>query len=169
MASLRAGVFGIATLALAGGAAWLLWPGGGEAAADCSMGTPAFEHMESRTIELVNDRGETVKVEARIADDGPERAAGFQYICPAVIERTNILFVFVPPIASRFHMRNVHGPLDIAFIAPDGRVTAAKRMVPGNERYGPPGEIGYALETRAGLLAELGISAAGSRLLTPKP
>jgi uncharacterized membrane protein (UPF0127 family) len=156
---------GAAVLALLVVSGWLLLPGGDKAAADCSVSTPAFEHMGSRTLTLINDRGETVHLDARIADDGAERAAGFQYLCPAVIERTNILFIFVPPIASGFHMRNVHAPLDIAFIAPDGRVSATARMLPGKERYGPPGVIGYALETRVGVLEELGVSAAGSRLL----
>jgi uncharacterized membrane protein (UPF0127 family) len=156
---------GAAAAVVLAASAWLLLPDGALVAADCSPSTPAFAHMDSRTLALVNDRGEAVSMEARIADDGAERAAGFQHICASVIERSNILFEFAPPIASGFHMRNVHAPLDIAFIAPDGRVIATARMEPGKQRYGPPGVIGYALETRAGVLDELGISARGSRLI----
>ena len=141
---------------------WLLpWLGG-------ELQTPPeFRGMELARIALINDLGERVELEVRVADEPAEQLAGFQHIGRRVIARSAILFVFPRPIRGEFHMRNVVAPLDIAFFAADGRALAVMRMEPGPELYGPDEPFQYALETAAGRLAELHISPQGSRLLPP--
>ncbi len=139
---------------------WLLpWLGGDYAT------TPEFRGMELAEIAIINDLGERVELEVRIADEPAEQLAGFQHIGKRVIARSAILFVFSHPIRGKFHMRNVVAPLDIAFFDADGKVLAVMRMEPGSELYGPDGPFQYALETAAGRLERLHISPAGSRLL----
>jgi len=127
--------------------------------------TPEFREMGLAKIAIINDLGERVELEARIADEPAEQLAGFQHIGKRVIARSAILFVFPRPIQGKFHMRNVAAPLDIAFFAADGRVLATMRMEPGLELYGPDEPFQYALETAGGRLERLHISPQGSRLL----
>jgi uncharacterized membrane protein (UPF0127 family) len=134
--------------------------------------TPEFDHMQERTIELVNDAGQVLPVVARIADEPQEQAAGFQFIAPEVIAHSQILFVFADDRLSRFHMRNVEAPLDIAFIASDGTFLDIELMQPDpsppgrfQHLYGPDRPFRLALEARAGFFKEHQLSAGKARLL----
>ena len=125
--------------------------------------------MHLETIRVQNDRGIEISLDVLVADDGFERASGFQHICPEVIERTLILFRFPQELSGRFHMQNVHAPLDIAFMGSNGNVESVLLMqtYTQDERplYGPPGRFQYALEARAGFFQSHAISPQGSRLL----
>jgi uncharacterized membrane protein (UPF0127 family) len=133
--------------------------------------TPEFDQMTERVVELVNDAGQLLALPAKIADEPQEQAAGFQFIAPEVIEQSLILFVFAQQRVTRFHMRNVRAPLDIAFIASDGAIVDIQRMQPdvtatgpfGNT-YGPDKPFQYALEARDGFFQDRHISAGKSRL-----
>lgn len=140
-----------------------------QVAYSCQLEPPAWAGMDTKEIVLVNDLGAEVVVNSRIADEFDERTAGFQHLCPEVIDSEFILFVFKRPVQSRFHMQNVHAPLDIAFIAADGTVVNIQTMYPyrpGGSRplYGPQQPFLYALEAREGFFPEAGISAHKSRL-----
>ncbi len=65
-------------------------------------------------------------------------------------------------------MRNVHAPLDIAFIRADGTFVDVLRMDPGLDLYGPDAPYAFALETRAGWFAEHGLDRQG-RLVGAQP
>lgn len=95
----------------------------------------------------------------RVADEADEHRAGYQHLCPDVA--LAILFVFPLPQRVSFHMRNVHRPLDIAFLGEGGRVLAVTRMVPGESGYVAPRAVRYALEAPAGMLAGWGIRVGG--------
>jgi uncharacterized membrane protein (UPF0127 family) len=135
----------------------------------CYPSNRGMETMESSTVVLVNDNGHKITLNSLVADDNLERASGYQYICPDVIDRTSILFRYPQPGSGRFHMHNVRAPLDIAFFDENGVLIQSARMQPyvnGEETlYGPMQAFQYALEVRAGFLAEHELSAGKSRLL----
>jgi len=145
-----------------------LWVTTGHAA-ECVSATAGLASMESETITLQADDDRRVDLMALVADDGYERASGFQHICPEVIETVLILFRYPAETAGRFHMQNVHAPLDIAFFDSQGRVVSVQRMETYTESaqplYGPDTAFRYALEARAGFFAELGLSESGGRLI----
>ena len=141
----------------------------GWAQGDCHPSNRGMERMESARIALLNDRGRRIEFQSFIADDDLERASGYQYICPEIIQRTAILFRFPAPTATRFHMRNVKAPLKIGFFDGDGLLFQSMVMHPynGGEEivYGPMQKFQYALEVRPGFFKEKALSAGTSRLL----
>ena len=139
------------------------------AVGECQLEPPSLAAMDLKEISLINDAGKEVLVNARIADDFQERMDGFQHVCPEVIAKEFILFVFKRPIVSQFHMNNVHAPLDIAFVAVGGTVMNIQTMYPYGPSgtkllYGPREAFLYALEAPEGYFAKVGISARKSRL-----
>ena len=120
--------------------------------------------MEVATIKLLNDRGDVLELEVKVADEPDERMSGFQFVSKNIIERSLILFVFPEEIHTFFHMRNVETSLDIAFFRADGTVVDIMRMDPGENLYGPTESFKYALEAKAGFFEQKGIGR-NSRLL----
>ena len=108
-----------------------------------------------------------------IADENDERAAGFQHICPDVISGTLILFVFPSEFVPSFHMRNVHAPLDIAFIDASGVVVDVQTMntyvlgARNQPLYSPPVPAQAALEADVGFFTSEGIEPGVSRVILP--
>lgn len=137
--------------------------------AACVSTTPGIDAMHPETIRLQNDEGRPVTLDVLVADDGHERASGFQHVCAGVIDETLILFRYPDEVNGRFHMQNVHAPLDIAFFDARGKVLSVKLMETyrGDWKplYGPARPFQFALEARAGFFAEIGVSPASSFLL----
>lgn len=135
----------------------------------CVPTTRGVASMAPGTIRLLNDNNTELSIDVLVADDNFERASGFQHICPDVINEVFILFVYDAAIPGRFHMQNVHAPLDIAFLDARGRVIDVQLMRTYTESdkplYGPGVPFQFALEARAGFFAEHGVSAVGSRLV----
>jgi uncharacterized membrane protein (UPF0127 family) len=136
---------------IAAGVAW--------AGETCHTTSP-YEQMQAREIELKLPAGNTRRQQAKIADDPVERAAGFQHVCAQDYARFPILFLFEAPVHTAFHMHNVHGPLDIAFLDGEGRVLEVQRMSPyasgaAPVYYRPARPFSAALEAEAGRLSEL--------------
>ena len=52
----------------------------------CVPTTPGIESMTLEEIQIQNNKGEILNLEVLLADDLTERAAGFQYVCPGVIQ-----------------------------------------------------------------------------------
>lgn len=120
--------------------------------------------MEVREAHLVGPDSRRVALQVNIADEGDERRAGFQQICPEVADDTAILFLFRQTHIPSFHMNNVYMPLDIAFIDEAGVIRDIQTMSPyvigkqGQKRlWSPPTPVRAALEVRAGLFSELRI------------
>lgn len=138
----------------------------------CVPTTPEWEAMQVRVITLTRDDETRVQLSVKLADDARERAAGFQHICPETVHETPILFTFSRPTRVAFHMHNVHAPLDIGFIDADGRIVDIQRMTvyaaqakfKVNRYYRPAVPITAALETRAGLFADLGVTAGNAHI-----
>lgn len=133
--------------------------------AACRDTTESLSAMAYRELVMIGPGGRSVTLAVRVADDPHERSAGFQHICPEVVENTNIYFEFDRVRRPSFHMRNVWAPLDIAFIDPNGVVMDIQRMEPyvrgatEETYYSPPGKVAGALETRAGYFAAQEITA----------
>ena len=140
-------------------------------AADCDLSTPEFASMDMRRIGLQDELGNVVQLRVRIADTGPERAAGFQHICPEIIDLSAILFVFDYPTTVQFHMFNVHKSLDIAFISESREVVSIQRMEPQQADdpdavyYRFEQEFLYALETAPGFFSQHGLESGHARLI----
>lgn len=126
----------------------------------CIDETSQFVGMQEITISFVETE-QTVSV--KLADTNAKRAMGFQHICPAVIEQNMILFTFPSALRPAFHMRNVHAPLDIAFIDKSRRVVSLMTMQPyvagslKRPTYSPNVAVIAALEARENSLHEMGI------------
>jgi len=142
----------------------------GQVMAQCVLATPQLEHMQQAQIRLQNTSQEWATVNAHIADEPAESAAGFQHICQETIDDTFILFVYSRPYLGRFHMQNVYGNLDIAFIKEDGVVISIQQMraePPGlpvkPQLYSPTEPFMYALEAKEGFFAENNIEVMQSR------
>ncbi|MEM2868627.1 MAG: DUF192 domain-containing protein [Candidatus Bathyarchaeia archaeon] len=128
--------------------------------------TKEFQKMETAKIRIINDDGQVLELEVKIADEPDEHAAGFQNVSRSIIEKTLILFVFPSEINAFFHMRNVEASLDIAFIKADGTIIEIMRMDPDQNRlYGPSELFKYAIEAPPGFFQSKKISAGKSRLI----
>ncbi len=127
------------------------------------MSTPQWEQMHLGTVSLTKTNGEVVKIRSRIADDSGERSAGFQHICPEIIELSSVLFVYERPRMVSFHMNNVHDSLDIGFFDENGELLQVTRMDPygsinsSKKYYSSDYKFQFALETRAGFFQEQGL------------
>ncbi len=142
-------------------------------ARECLESTAPWSAMETREITLADKTGTTMRFLAKIADDGSERAAGFQHLCPHVIEEMPMLFLFGGELRPTFHMRNVHRALDIAFIDANGRIDEIKRMDPyvlgavKRPLYRSRLPVFAAMEAHAGFFAQQGIVAGRWKLTFP--
>ncbi len=145
-----------------------LWNPDLHAQLNCYPTNNGIKTMQSTTIELIRNDGSVFETASLIADDGLERAAGFQYICPQVIEETKILFSYSSELVARFHMSNVFAPLDIAFFDAQGQLVKWMLMETYAENskplYGPDKPFQFALEARQGFLAEHNLTEPGLKL-----
>ncbi len=139
----------------------------------CRMETRELANMTVETIAFTLPDGRKVYAQAWIADEPEERYAGFQYLCPETVRRRPMWFEFGRPTRVGFHMRNVHEPLEVAFIGENGRITEILRMdlrspdAPGRN-YGPQQPIVAAVEAGVGWFQAQGIQA-GARATRPRP
>ncbi len=138
--------------------------------ADCRLSTRGWDQMHLTSIYLIHDDGRKTALRVRVADDRVERAAGYQHICPEIIELSAILFRYKQPGNRSFHMFNVHAALDIGFFDADGRLDQVIHMqpqTPGDpsaETYAPSNSFQFALETRAGFFSDNGLEAGATTL-----
>jgi uncharacterized membrane protein (UPF0127 family) len=130
-------------------------------ATDCRTSTTAWRDMDTSPLTLA---GRTITV--KVADSGRERGAGMQWLCPEQVAAYPILFLFGRAEAASFHMNNVFAPLDIAFVAADGRIVGIERMELGG---GADSEqlVVAALEATAGSFARWGLRV-GDRIALPQ-
>jgi len=138
-------------------------------AAECVDSTPGIDSMDPVNITLLNDKGKPIELSVLLADDAFERAAGFQSVCPEVIDKTLILFRYPTSIDGKFHMQNVRAPLDIVFFAANGRFIQYEKMETYTQDsqplYGPGRPFQFALEAPVGFFAKHGISGFPSQLV----
>ncbi|MGI9317220.1 MAG: DUF192 domain-containing protein [bacterium] len=140
-----------------------------EAQSKCVKTTMGLSSMHKEQITLVNDTGQRIALFAFVADENYERASGFQHICPEVVDQVQILFSYDAEQVGRFHMQNVHVPLDIAFFNAEGRLIKSMLMETYSEDfkplYSPGAPFQFALEARQGFFSEIGVNSENSFLL----
>jgi len=128
--------------------------------------TEEFQKMETIKIKIVNDEGQILEFEVKVADEPDEWMAGFQNISRSIIEKTLILFTFPSETKAFFHMRNVEISLDIAFISANGTIIEIMRTDPDPDRlYGSKESFKYVIEARAGFFDSIRVSAGKSKLI----
>ena len=139
-------------------AAFLIWMPSAQAQFACVPTTQGIESMTEEIIQITNKDGEVLDLKVLLADDHRERAAGFQHVCPDVIQSTLILFKYDQEVYGKFHMNNVHAPLEIGFFDDQGILFKSMVMdvYEGDYRpvYGPVSRYQFALEARVGFFAE---------------
>ena len=130
----------------------------------CELATPQWSKMDIQSIRLIRDDGEVIRLRSRIADNPRERSAGFQHICPQIIQLSSILFVYEQPTNARFHMFNVHDSLDIGFFDHERKLITVLRMTPqkvsdqSSVTYGIGSvKFMFALEARANFFDDHGL------------
>jgi len=132
-----------------------LWAMLGTATVSQALELPACEedqvHVLGTTAGII-----TYKVE--IADEPEEQARGLMFRS-SLESDAGMLFIFDPPRAASFWMRNTMIPLDMIFIDDRGRVTnVAERTIPYSEfTQRSEGPVRAVLEVNAGEAARLGI------------
>ncbi len=138
-------------ITLAGVAASVLLAGC--AGAEKASSQPAFEDLE-----VVTAKGQTHRFKVEIADDDAERARGLMFR-ESLPRDQGMLFLFPEAGERSFWMRNTYIPLDIIYIAPDGRIVSiARNTTPFSEASVPSyGAANGVLEINGGQAAELGI------------
>lgn len=109
------------------------------------------------TVEILTSRGR-VKFTVELAVTKAEQQRGLMFRKSLAPDR-GMLFPYNPPQRAAFWMKNTLIPLDIIYIAPDGRVLSiARNAVPHDETPLPSGGIiRGVLEIPGGRAAQLGI------------
>ena len=109
------------------------------------------------TVEILTSRGR-VKFTVELAMTRAEQERGLMFRKSLAPDR-GMLFPYNPPQRAAFWMKNTLIPLDILYIAPDGRVLSiARNAVPHDETPLPSGGVVRAvLEIPGGRAAQLGI------------
>ena len=109
------------------------------------------------TVEILTSRGR-VKFTVELAVTRAEQERGLMFRKSLAPDR-GMLFPYKPPRPAAFWMKNTLIPLDIIYIAPNGRVLSiARNAVPHDETPLPSGGVvGGVLEIAGGRAAQLGI------------
>jgi uncharacterized membrane protein (UPF0127 family) len=101
-----------------------------------------------------------VQVAVELATTPDSRQLGLMYRT-SLAPRSGMLFIFPRRTNQSFWMRNTKIPLDIMYIADDGRIVRIhERTVPFSEQGLPSGEpVRFVLEVPGGFSAEHGVRA----------
>ncbi len=136
----------------------------GHAQVDCETDNVRLQSMPLIDVTLIREDGSRYTMPAKLADNNPNRAAGFQGVCESTIESMPILFVFEREALPNFHMNNVVASIDIAFIDKSGDVESIQSMKPYSlielkkKLYSPKRPVLYALEVHKGFFDQHDIS-----------
>ncbi len=139
----------------------------GVGTAGCGPSEP--NELEKLGMVTMSIKGQRFKL--WIADEPDEQLKGLMFVTadqmkplPSGTER-GMLFVFNRDHTSSFWMKNTIIPLDIAYIAADGRVVKTYTMAPLDDRPNqyPPGEpYRFVVEVRGDRFGKLGLVAGDS-------
>ena len=112
---------------------------------------------KTETLEIVTGQGRA-RFTVELAVTRAQQAKGLMFR-QSLAPDHGMLFPYSPPQRTAFWMKNTLIPLDIVYIAPDGRVLSiARNAVPHDETPIPSGDlIGGVLEIPGGRAAQLGI------------
>ena len=126
------------------------------AALGLTAASPAPNHLRTEPLEVTTAAG-VAHFTVEIADTEATRDRGLMFR-KSLGQNEGMLFDFKTPQQVAFWMKNTRIPLDMLFIAPDGRVVSiARNATPMNETPIPSGAPVLAvLEVAGGRAAEIG-------------
>lgn len=117
----------------------------------------AQKRLPTARIEIRTARGESVFVDAEIADTEEERERGFMFR-ENIPEGTGMLFVFDRDGRLSFWMKDTPCPLSIAYIASSGRVRDIFDMTPRSlAPVNSTTSVRFALEVPQGFFERAGV------------
>jgi uncharacterized membrane protein (UPF0127 family) len=121
--------------------------------------------FEFSTLDVVNDRGETLSFDVYLAVEPRQHRRGLMYVreMPAT---TGMLFIYEDDAYHSMWMKNTYMPLDMVFARSDGTVSSviADTVPLTLDSHGSSEPVRYVLELHAGTARRLAIGRA-SRLL----
>lgn len=110
------------------------------------------------------------KLTAWVMDTDSKRTEGMMFLQKNELKADSaMLFVFPDEQERSFWMMNTYVPLDIAYIAANGKIVSTKQMKALDETGVPSdGAAMYALEMQQGAFKRLGIKAGMKAIIDPK-
>ena len=135
-------------------------PGSGDAAPQSSQSAPAVHPVSGLPVVplKVTSGSKVHQFRVELARTPQEQAKGLMFRTEMGPDE-GMIFPFDPPRGASFWMRNTVIPLDLIFVAPDGRISnIAANAIPYDESpLTSNGEAKAVLELNGGRAAELGI------------
>ncbi len=135
-------------------------PGSGDAAPQSSQSAPAVHPVSGLPVVplKVTSGSKVHQFRVELARTPQEQAKGLMFRTEMGVDE-GMIFPFDPPRGASFWMRNTVIPLDLIFVAPDGRISnIAANAIPYDETpLTSNGEARAVLELNGGRAAELGI------------
>lgn len=129
----------------------------------------AFRAMPSGSIQVVNDLGNTVTLNLKVADTPAARTAGFKGSGTATIANNAILMVYTADSAERHSVQNVKAPLEIGFFRANGElIQITTTRLGATTTYGTTGTANryrYVIMAPVGYFARNNISVDGGATL----
>jgi uncharacterized membrane protein (UPF0127 family) len=124
---------------------------------------------EMQRIELINNKGESVFIEAELANTSVKKMRGLMFR-DSLGENEGMLFIFSAESYHRFWMMNTSIHLDAIHIAKDGTVVDIVAMDPCKSiiscpTYNPAAKSMYVLEVNQGFAKRNGIEINKSKLM----
>ena len=128
-----------------------------------------LDRLPSVTVEIITAAGDTHRLPAWVVSTREQRARGLMHV-PAMPAGRGMLFLYPEADFVSMWMKNTLIPLDMLFIAPDGRITdLAADTAPQSLRVIPSSApVTAVLELNAGTARRLGIRP-GDRVTYPPP
>ncbi len=130
----------------------------------------ALANMPAGSVELINDAGETITLNVKIAETAGDRSTGFKNSGSLTVENTVIFMRYTINTIAGHTMENVRAPLDIAFFNENGDlIEVVQTELNTGERYSPADRVRYryAIMAHRGFMNEMGISVEGEARLLP--
>ncbi len=129
--------------------------------AACATPSPSdarHARAQVETLRIVTAQGKAVRFKVEVVADDASRERGLMFR-KSLAPDAGMLFDFITPRPVTFWMKNTYIPLDMLFIAPDGRIlNIAAQATPLNETPIPSaGPVRGVLEIGGGRAEALGI------------
>ena len=152
-------------IAAAAAFAGLAFPEAGPAGRAAAQ-IPKLQTFERSTLEI-KGAGGSHRFKVEVARTEAQHMQGLMFRRRMAAD-AGMLFLYRPPRAARFWMKNTYIPLDMLFIGPDGRISGiAERTVPLSlETVASDGPVSAVLELNGGTASRLGIKI-GDRVIHP--
>lgn len=131
----------------------------------------ALARMPEGTVEVINDVGENITLNVRIAETSGDRSTAFKGSGSLTVDNTVIFLRYTINTVASHTMENVRAPLDIAFFAQEGElIEVVQTELDSGKRYAPSDRVRYryAIMARQGFMEEMDIRTGGQARVIPE-